>query len=293
VRAAAIFGPGGSARDLKPFHSGSGVTWIFEFPGNTNDADAVLIFGGDGTVHRHLSELVRLQLPVLIVPCGSGNDFAGAIGFRSVSDSLAAWRKFCSGGSNVWTVDLGTIAPLHVANMGEDTSMPHYFCCVAGVGIDGEVARRANRLPRWLRAHGGYALSLLMALTKYSPVSMRISGQAAHTDAVEGMKPLIVAAFANAPAYGGGMKIAPRAKLDDGQLDVCVVRNMSKLKLLGLFPTIYFGKHLGVRQVEYRQAERVRVETGNPTDVYADGEFVGQTPIELGVARGALPVITG
>ena len=104
-------------------------------------------------------------------------------------------------------------------------------------------------------------------------------------------KPIIVAAFANAQAYGGGMKIAPQAKLDDGVLDVCVIHKMNKLKLCCLFPTIYFGRHLRVPQVEYFQTERLRLETGDPLDVYADGEYVCHTPIEVSVAREALRVI--
>jgi len=297
VRVAAIFGPGCSAEDLKPFQTILRATWITGFPTATNQADAVLILGGDGTVHRHLEELVRLQLPVLVVPCGSGNDFARALGLRGVSDSLCAWREFSKSGGNVRTIDLGTIVPLSLKSAGEGARAtqlppPHYFCCVAGVGLDGEIARRANRLPRWLRAHGGYALSLLPALAKFSPVSMMISGCAGNADAGS-TKSVVVAAFANAPAYGGGMKIAPRAKLDDGRLDVCVIRDMSRLKLLCLFPTIYFGKHLSISQVEYFPTELMRVETESPVNVYADGEFVCRTPIEVGVARGALRVITG
>jgi len=103
--------------------------------------------------------------------------------------------------------------------------------------------------------------------------------------------PTILAAFANAPAYGGGMKIAPHAQLDDGKLDVCIVRAMGRLKLFCLFPTVYFGEHLGFREVEYSQAETARLETESPIDVYADGEYVCQTPVEFSVARNALKVV--
>jgi len=85
--------------------------------------------------------------------------------------------------------------------------------------------------------------------------------------------------------------MAPRAQFDDGILDVCVVQNMNKVKLFCLFPTIYFGRHLRIPQVEYFQTERLRIETDHPTDVYADGEYVCHTPIEVSVARKALPVI--
>ena len=124
----------------------------------------ILIFGGDGTIHRHLSQLVNLQLPVLVVPHGSGNDFARALNLRSVRDSVKAWRKFLSDANNVRTIDLGVISPLVTDPLNLGAAPPpqhHYFCCVGGVGLDAEVARRASNLPRWLRRHGGYALSLL------------------------------------------------------------------------------------------------------------------------------------
>lgn len=298
MRVAAIFGPGCSAKDLRPFQKSSDATWLTGLPADSSEADAVLVFGGDGTVHRHLAELVRLGLPVLVVPCGSGNDFARALGLCRVSDSLAAWHKFSKSGGNSWTIDLGTIMPLPSKDAGEGARATqltplHYFCCVGGVGLDGEIARRANRLPRWMRGHGGYALSLLPALARFAPVSMKISAGGTEPRVAGSARPVVVAAFANAPAYGGGMKIAPRAQLDDGVLDVCVIRDMSRLKLFCLFPTIYFGRHLNIQQVEYFQAESVRVETDRPLEVYADGEYVCRTPIEVRVARGALQVIRG
>ncbi len=87
------------------------------------------------------------------------------------------------------------------------------------------------------------------------------------------------------------MKIAPYAKLDDGKLDVCVVRAMDTFKLFCLFPTVYFGRHLDLDEVEYSQTPAVRIETQHPLDVYADGEYVCQTPVEFSVARNALQVI--
>ena len=94
MRAAAIFGLGTSSSDLQPFQARSSTTWIEGVPVSSSDADAVVIFGGDGTIHRHLPALVRLQLPVLIVPSGSGNDFARALKLRSVRDSLESLARF-------------------------------------------------------------------------------------------------------------------------------------------------------------------------------------------------------
>ncbi len=289
MRAAAILGPGNITRYVEKFRHIGSAEWTNGPPASSGDADAVVIFGGDGTVNRHLAQLVSLGLPVLIVPCGSGNDFARALKLRSVSDSLAAWRQFVAGGNNVRTVDLGVIR-----EHGSDKSLAggapaphgHYFCCVAGAGLDTEIARRANALPKWIRSHGGYALCAPREFLRFAPFSMKTSME------TEGAaKPTILAAFANASAYGGGMKIAPHARLDDGKLDLCIVRAMGRAKLFCLFPTIYFGGHLSFREVEYSQAEIVRLETEFPLDVYADGEYVCQTPVEFRVARNALQVI--
>jgi diacylglycerol kinase (ATP) len=297
MRAAAIFGPGASTSNLKPFQKGSEVTWGTGMPETSREADAILIFGGDGTVHRHLPQLVKLQLPILVVPSGSGNDFARALGLRGVRDSVAAWNKFFSGGENARMIDLGLITST-VEDRQDAGAAPapreHYFCCVGGIGLDAEIGRRANQLPRWLRAHGGYILSFLPALLRFAPIAMKISVPGAGDRGefvARSAKPTVVTAFANAPMYGGGMKIAPQARLDDGWLDICVIPNMSQLKLLCLFPSVYFGWHLSVRQVDYFRTERLRLETEKPMDVYADGEYVCRTPIEVKVAPGVLRVI--
>jgi diacylglycerol kinase (ATP) len=287
MRAAAILGPGYLARYVDRFRRVGNAEWTEGLPASSNDADAVIIFGGDGTVHRHLAQLMWLGLPVLVVPCGSGNDFARALKLRSVRDSLAAWRQFAAGGNNVRTIDLGMIKEFAPAQENTGAATPsYYFCCVAGAGIDAEIARRANALPKWFRAHGGYALSAPGEFLRFKPPSMKISLK------TEGdAKPTILAAFANASAYGGGMKIAPQAQLDDGKLDVCIVRAMSRLKLFCLFPTVYFGGHLSFREVEYSQTETARLETESPIDIYADGEYVCKTPVGFSIARNALKVV--
>jgi diacylglycerol kinase family enzyme len=294
MRAAAVLGLGCSVKNLKPFQTDTSVDWRIGMPGAADQAEIILIFGGDGTIHRHLSQLVKLGLPVLIVPAGSGNDFARALGRRRVRDSLAAWQRFCAGKNNVREIDLGVITPLRDAGGAPAPHEPaHYFCSVAGVGLDGEVARRANQLPRWLRRHGGYALTLAPTIFRFAPLPMKILAPAEDGHWItRSDQPTILAAFANTSTYGGGMKIAPYARVDDGKLDVCVVGGIDPFKLLCMFPTIYFGRHLGIRQVEYFQAPRLRVEPETPIDVYADGEFVCQTPVEVSLQAGALKVLT-
>ena len=301
MRAAVILGLGCSPKDLKAFQAAKNVEWRMGMPGASDQVDAILLFGGDGTIHRHLGQLVRLGLPVLVVPAGSGNDFARALGLRRVRDSLAAWQKFCGGADNVRVIDLGVISTTEHAGEAPAPHGPRYFCCVAGVGLDGEVARRANQLPRRLRGNGGYALALIPTIFCFAPLPMKILKPAADNLArgddhsgwtVLSDQPTTLAAFANTPFYGGGMKIAPQAKMDDGLLDVCVIGDVNPLKLFCMFPTVYAGRHLNIREVEYSQAARVRVETEHPLDVYADGEYVCQTPIEVGIQKAVLRIVS-
>jgi diacylglycerol kinase (ATP) len=101
----------------------------------------------------------------------------------------------------------------------------------------------------------------------------------------------LLVAFANTQFYGDGMRIAPNADFTDGKLDICQISRMNPFELFCMFPTVYFGRHLLSPKVEYSKAERVTIDTEVPLDIYADGEFVCQTPAELSVAKGALSVI--
>ncbi len=305
MRAAAILGLGCSPKNLRPFQLDASIEWRLGVPTSGDQADVILLFGGDGTIHRHLGQLVRLDLPVLIVPAGSGNDFARALGLRRVRDSLAGWQKFCGGQANVRTIDLGVITPMETLPSSPsptaeivpqlEAGAPRYFCGIAGVGLDVEVVRRANRLPRWLRGNGGYVLTLLPTIFRFAPLPMKIltqdNGAQNASWTTRSDQPTMLAAFANTPVYGGGMKIAPQAQMDDGLLDVCVVGGVDPFKMFCMFPTVYTGDHLKIREVSYFQAGRVRVETEHPLDVYADGEYVCRTPVEVTVQSAPLKVI--
>src|SRR6201987_4265842 len=175
MRAAAILGLGSSMHDLRPFQAES-TEWVMGLPSDPANLDAILVFGGDGTVHRHLSALVKLGLPVLVVPAGSGNDFARALGLLRVRDSLEAWRKFVSGSSNGRRIDLGLITPLAAGSGAQQRAfdgpgrppLPFegaparavYFSCTAVVGLDGEISRLVITEPPCPQAHGLYALDL-------------------------------------------------------------------------------------------------------------------------------------
>jgi diacylglycerol kinase (ATP) len=287
MRALAILGPRATEHDLAPFRAAGTEISLAE---NLTQvaADAVLLLGGDGTLQRHLAELLKAQVPLLVVPVGSANDFARALGLRSRAAALSAWEKFLAGGNNVRNVDLGV---REFAGEAARAATAAYFSCAVGAGVDAEVAQRVNSLPPWRRANGGYFLAAIPALLSFLAQPITVTATLADGKQRTFAEPGILAAAANAPWYGHGMRIAPKAELDDGLLEFCFVREVGKLRLLRLFPKVYRGGHIGLPEVEYFRAERVRIESEVPLAVHADGEPLGQTPVEVSVARGALRVI--
>jgi len=293
---------------------------------------AVIVFGGDGSVHRVIQALANSDCPLLVVPTGSGNDFAEAIGMKTVGTAIAAWHKFLEGAGNTRTLDLGVVTPLsdrapltdehavpvsgetyiredgtfdrpeqalgsaimrqHLHHLYDSVSMETYFCCIAGAGLDSETNRRAHKMPAWLRANGGYVLGTLAALMRYRQQKMTVSVPDEdgnfHARVSE---TALLTAVGNAPAYGRGMRIAADAEMEDGLLDVCFVRQAGKFRILRLFHTVFHGEHLSLPEVEYFRATELWLESETPLSIYADGEYVCETPAEIRVRPRALRVI--
>jgi diacylglycerol kinase family enzyme len=337
VRAVALLGPIANEQHVGRFE----LPGVDLFSGNeldpTDDPAAALVFGGDGTLHRHLPVLSRKQIPTLIVPLGSANDFAQSIGIPTMARALAAWKQFCMSGDNVSSIDLGTIqslgsdstgnAPtepwsgeslenLHFVPAGPRRDLPQMgprimqsqlrraaeaereiadeklFACIAGTGLDAAVNRRTLIQPRWLRAHGGYVIALLQVLPRFQPPQMNISAEIDGQWQTMAHEPGMLIAAGNGPQYGNGMRLTHQADMRDGRLDVCFVRHVSRLRLLRFFHVVFRGGHIGMKEVTYAKATRVRIVTDPVSEVFADGEPVCSTPVEIGVKRDALRVIS-
>lgn len=332
MRVAAILHPYQKDRLLEPFRVGG----VNLFRGNMLEAndlpEAAIVFGGDGSVHRVIQALAGSNCPLLVVPTGSGNDFADSIGLRNVEAALQAWRRFVSGDGNTRTIDLGVITPLTERNPVQDEhavpvrrntfvredgtfekpeqnlapaimrqhlhflydalSSETYYCCIGGAGLDSDTNRRANKMPAWWRAHGGYLFSAIAALFGFVPGNMSVSLPDGEGNfRARFSEPALLVAIGNAPSYGNGMKMAPKAKLDDGQLDVCFVRKAGKLRVFRVLHTIFSGRHLNLPEVEYFRAQHLWLESEAPLSIYADGEYVCETPAEFRVKQAALQVI--
>ncbi len=276
MRACVYLKPGITAIATERFHVPGAELWIKHDPAQ---ADAALVFGGDGTIHRHLPAIMENNLPLLMVPVGSGNDCAHALGITSPRKALAAWRRYVEKQDNVRTIDLGVIR--------DADGKEHIFCCVAGTGLDAVAARKAAGMPRWLRARGGYIVAAVRTLLTYRPQPITVTAD----ERDEISAPAMFVAIANAPSYGDGMRIAPNADMEDGQLDTIFVHRMGKLRLMRLIPTVFSGTHLKEPEVVSLRAASLRLRTERPQDVYADGEYVAQTPVQITVKPRALKVI--
>ncbi len=154
-------------------------------------------------------------------------------------------------------------------------------------GFDALVTDRANQM-RWPKGPMRYNLAMIVELAQLKPIPYRIvlDDRTIELDAT-------MVSVGNGTSYGGGMLITPHAKLDDGLLDVTVVKSGGRFKLVRLFPTVYKGTHVELDEVETYRTRKLRLETGIPVTSYADGEFVGQLPIDVEAVPGAGRVIVG
>jgi len=279
MQALAILGPGRHHDDLNRLRS-AGLQFPIAETSAQDTAELIVVLGGDGTIHRFLPQLIRARLPVLIVPSGSGNDFARALQIHSVRHASQLAQDLVIGKSRLAEVDVGLIRD----SEGHETP----FCCVAGVGVDAVACESANRLPRWMRSHGGYLLSAARAVLAAPRLQLRVCA-----DQREIQQDSCLFSFANTPTFGGGLPIAPDAQLNDGKFDCVLVEALGVFKLMKRAPSLLNGTHLRLKEVSNFRAKQIRLESDPPTFVYADGELVCQTPVEVSILSRALRVISG
>jgi diacylglycerol kinase (ATP) len=237
--------------------------------------DAAVVVGGDGVIADALQALAGTDVPLGIIPAGTGNDHAREYGLPT-KDPAAAADIVADGWTE--TVDLGRIA--------ERGGASKWFGTVAAAGFDSLVTDRANRM-RWPRGRMRYNLAMLAELSRLRLLPFRLVLDGREEIATD----LTLAAFGNTRSYGGGMLICPNANHSDGQLDITMVHSASRARLIRLFPTVYKGAHVGLPEVTTARATSVDVESPG-INAYADGEFACALPAEISAVAGALRVLT-
>jgi len=232
------------------------------------DARVPVAFGGDGLAGRVAGAAADAGILAAVLPGGRGNDFLRALGAsRDPAQAAAALAT-----ATERRLDLG------MAN-------GRAFLGIASLGFDSDVQVLANRtrLPLGSQVYT-YAALRTLSSWQHARFSVEVDGEAR---SVTGWS----VAAANSPYYGGGMRYAPDASLDDGMLDVVLAAATSRRRFLQMLPRVFSGRHVDDPHVEVLKAQRITVDADRPFPVYADGDPVAVLPVTLTVRPGALRLL--
>lgn len=242
----------------------------------THKPDALVVVGGDGMVNLGVNLVAGTNIPLGIVPSGTGNDMSRGLGIPVGNIELAIDALLEALNAPPRVIDAGLVTK------GDGSTM--WFAGILSAGFDAIVNERAN-LMRWPRGRQRYNLALLRELAMLKPVHYRLA-----IDGVQSETHAVLVAVANNVSFGGGMKVTPDAKLDDGLLDVFIVQPLSRIAFLRIFPRVFKGTHVTDLRVSIQRARHVTVEAERIV-AYADGERVGALPVTVQVRPGALKVL--
>lgn len=230
--------------------------------------DSLVVVGGDGMVHVAVQALAGSATRLGLVPAGTGNDVARYLGLPRADPETAA-AVVAAGRERV--IDLARVGPT-------------YFVTVLCAGFDAVVTERANRM-RWPRGQMRYNLATVAELSTFRPLPyvLDVDGEERRFDAM-------LVSVGNGPSYGGGLRITEGARIDDGLLDIVVIRPMSKVELVRTYPKLFKGTHVHHRDYRHYQGKRVTIAAPGVT-AYADGERIATLPLTVEVAPAALRVL--
>lgn len=229
----------------------------------------IVAVGGDGTIHEVLNGMVGSNKVLGIIPAGTGNDLSRTLNLSQNPDIAL---EFILKGKTK-KIDLGK-------------TKEKYFINFASVGLDAAIASEANYIKKYISSKIAYIIAALKEISTFKSRKLKFI-----IDDKNVSEKVMMITICNGIYYGGGMKVAPTADLEDGYFDVCVIKDMNRLKLLILFPTIYLGKHLNYKEVEFYRAKKVKIISDYQLQVNADGELVDDEVLEFEVLQQQLEVI--
>jgi diacylglycerol kinase (ATP) len=236
--------------------------------------DGLVVVGGDGMTHLGINLCADAEIPLGIVAAGTGNDAARALGLP-IGDAVAGARVVINNLRQPRLVDLVKAQ----SSVGE-------FWYFGSLSVDfvALVNQRANSW-KWPKGPSRYKWAMIAELAAFKPVQYR-----AVIDGVEKNFQAMLCSIGNSPYFGGGMKVSPKSKIDDGFLEVFIVNKISRLELLKVFPKVYTGEHVTHPAVEFIQAKEVVLSAEKNMPAYSDGEPAGFAPVSAKIVTGALKV---
>jgi diacylglycerol kinase (ATP) len=240
-------------------------------------AAALIAVGGDGTVHLAVQAVAGTAVPFGVIPAGTGNDFASAMGVPT--DQVVAARALAS------ALAAGLARPVDLARMSGPHGYQRWFAAVLGAGFDAIVNERANAM-RWPKGRRRYDIAIFAELVRLRPRRYRITVDGTSYD-----RDAVLVAIGNTHSYGGGMKMCPAADPTDGLLDVVVAGPISRTTLLRLQPRVYQGTHVTHPALVQLQGRSVDIYAEGIT-AYADGERTCPLPVTVTAVPGALSLLS-
>jgi diacylglycerol kinase (ATP) len=233
---------------------------------DSEEVSGVIALGGDGFIHEIIQHLVSRDIPLGVIPCGTGNDFARSIGVFDLpfTRQLELIEKH-----SATKIDLGRV-------------QDQWFAAILSSGFDALVNDRANSM-RWPRGRMRYNIAMIEKLIALQPHSFRIRVDQRY---LEVQATLVT--VANGSSYGGGMKVCPDASINDGLFDVMVLGRVSRIELLKVFPKVYRGGHVGHPAVTFYRCNEIEIDGSGSS--FADGEKIAQLPLRAQCVSGALKV---
>jgi diacylglycerol kinase (ATP) len=246
----------------------------------TSGADLVVAVGGDGTVRAVASGVIAAggRVPLGVIPLGTGNDFARQAGVGQMDQAVAALE----GGRS------RRLDAIEVACIDRGQPRVSHALVFASVGFGGELLRWTTpRVKRWFGPRWCYSVGFLRALATYQAPQavVRVAG------AEYAGRWLHLCAGNAEWAGGGGMRLSPGARWDDGRLEVCLVEAMSRLATVWNFPKLVRGTFAGHPRVRYFQGDRLTIDAAHPQPLQLDGDTFGETPATLAVKPGCVAVV--
>lgn len=237
--------------------------------------DRVVAVGGDGTIQEVVNGVVGsgASTAVGIVPVGSGNDLARSLGLPR--DPAAAWTVAIGRGER----------PIDLLHATGGDGRRRWFGSAGGIGFDAQVAAAMATRAGWQRGQVGYLLTTLAELRRFANRRIELT-----VDGVTTTHQVLFVAIANGEYYGGGMRIAPGALLNDSMLDLCVVGDVSRLTALRQLANLYRGTHVDHPKVDLRRGRSVAVSGDSDTLVHLDGEPFGGLPLQVELHPGRITV---
>ncbi|GAA1730227.1 diacylglycerol kinase family protein [Aeromicrobium alkaliterrae] len=240
-------------------------------------ADTVVVTGGDGALHGILDLLVEADVTIGVLPAGTGNDLARALELP-YGDTEACLDILLN--STPRRIDLALV------HQGDQERL---VATVVASGFDSKVNERANAMA-WPRGNMRYNIAILAELRAFAPIPFALELTDASGDITRIDTGAMLVAIGNGPSFGGGLRIAHGASLDDGLLDVCLIRPVSRSLLIRTFPKLQKGTHVTMEEFERYRVRSVRIEAPGIV-AYGDGERLGDLPLTAEVLPAALSVL--